>query len=59
MHPYFFYVIHRQRMAELERQAEVRRQLPQRERRSLPRVGSVLARLHLHTPVAAEARPCH
>ena len=63
MHPYFFSLLYRERLAEFERQAEIRRHLPKRESRRLPRFGSLLTRFRRHAPVVAsagaEARPCH
>ena len=64
MHPYLFSVIYRERLAQFERDAERRRQLPKPEPRPLrTRFGSLLSRSRRRTPVVtrttAEARPCH
>ena len=63
MHSYIAYELYRQRLAQYEREAEVRRQLPKREHRWLRRFGSLLPRSRRRAPVvartAAEAHPCH
>lgn len=63
MHYLVAYEIYRQRVAQFEREAEVRRLLPQRERQRLTRFGSLLTTSRSRAPVvaraAAEARPCH
>ena len=63
MHPYFFSLLYRERLAQFEREAEYRRHLPRRERRGLRRFGSLRPtsrRLEpLVPPVAVKARPCH
>ena len=63
MHPYFFSQLYRERLAEFEREAEIRRLLPKRESHRLKRFASVLTRsrrtVPTVAPVAAEARPCH
>ena len=63
MHSYIAYELYRQRLAQYEREAEVRRQLPKREHRWLRRSGSLFARWRRPAPVvartAAETRPCH
>jgi hypothetical protein len=63
MHPYFFSLLYRERLAQFEREAEYRRHLPKRERRLLRHVGSLLTRSRrpapLVPPIAAKARPCH
>ena len=63
MHPYFFSVIYRERLAQFEREAEIRRHLPKRERPRLKQFRSLLPGSPKRAPVvartAAEARPCH
>ena len=60
MNPYFFSQRYREQLAEFERLAEIRRQMPKPPSRWPGRFSSVLARLRRHRPVvAAEARPCH
>ncbi len=63
MHPYFFSLLYRERLAQFEREAEYRRHLPRRERRWPKRFASLFTRLRrpapLAPPVVAEARPCH
>ena len=63
MNPYYFSLVYRERLAEFERQAEIRRHLPKREHRSLRRFGSLLTRSRrpapVVAPITAEAHPCH
>ncbi len=63
MHPYFFSLLYRERLAYYEREAEYRRQLPKRERHLLERFGSLLPTSRRRTTVvtgaSAGARPCH
>ena len=63
MHPYFFSLLYRERLAQFEREAEIRRLLPKRERRSLKQFGSLLPRsrrrAQVVVPSVTEARPCH
>jgi len=63
MHPYFFSLLYRERLAQFEREAEIRRYLPKREHRWPKRFASWLPRSRrpapLVPPVVAEARPCH
>lgn len=60
---YIAYELYRERLAQFEREAEIRRHLPTRERRWSKRFSSLLPRSRkpapLVPPVAAEARPCH
>ena len=62
MHPYFFSLLYRERLAQFEREAEIRRLLPKRERRSLKRFASLLPharrRALLVAPATAEACTC-
>ncbi len=63
MDPYFFSLLYRERLAQFEREAEIARHLPKRERRGLKQFRSWLPgsqrRAPLITRTAAEARPCH
>lgn len=63
MHHLIFLELHRQRVAQFEREAEIRRQLPKREggwlkRFSMP-VPRSRRRARLVARAAAEARTCH
>ena len=63
MHPYFFSLLYRQRLAEFERQAKYRRQFTKQKSQRVKRFVSVLSRprrtVPTAAPVAAKARPCH
>ena len=64
MNSYVAYELYRERLAQYEREAEVRRHLPKRQRRWLARFGLSLPRFRKRAPVVvaravAEARPCH
>jgi hypothetical protein len=63
MHPYFFSLLYRERVAQYERDAEYRRHFPKQKSHRLKRFVSLFTRLRRRTrtvaPVAAEARPCH
>jgi hypothetical protein len=63
MHPYFFSLLYRERLAQYEREAEYRKHLPKREHRFLKRFASLLSRSRRRAPVvataAAKAHPCH
>lgn len=62
MHPYFFSQLSRERLAQFEREAQYRRDLPKRERRLLRQVGSRLMRslrtARLVPATTAEACTC-
>ena len=63
MHHFIAYELHRQWLAQFEREAEIRRQLPKREHRWVKQFDSLLPRSRRRAPLvahaAAEARPCH
>ena len=63
MHPYFFSLLYRERLAQFEREAEYRRHFSKEKSHRLKRFASVLTRSRRHapvvSPVVAEARPCH
>ena len=60
MHPYFFSLLYRERLAQFEREAQYRRHLPKQKSHRLKRLASVLTRSRpLVPPVAVKARPCH
>ena len=63
MHPYLFSLLYRERLAQFEREAEIRRHLPRREHRWPKRFASLLPMSRWRAPVvataAAKAHPCH
>ena len=62
MHPYFFSLVYRERLAQYEREAELRRQLPKQDHRLLTWFGSLLTGSRKRAPVVtnatAGAHPC-
>ncbi len=63
MNSYIAYELYRQRVAEYEREAEIRRNLPKREHRRMAQFRSLLPghrrRVPLVARTATKARPCH
>jgi hypothetical protein len=60
VNPYYFSQRYREQLAEFERLAEIRRQMPKPPSPWPGRLSSVLALVRRNGPVvAAEARPCH
>ena len=62
MHSYITYELYRERLAQFEREAELRRHLPRRERRGLRRFSGSIPRFRrrarLVAGAGAEAQPC-
>ena len=53
MHPYVTYILYRERLAQFEREAEIRRHLPKREHPRLKRFGSLRPVTRRRPPVVS------
>ena len=57
MHSYIAYELYRERLAQIERDAEIRRQLPRRERRGVRRLSASISRFRRRAQPVAPAEP--